>query len=88
MAEFIGDEIEVHFAKKPGEPTSFTWGGEEYKIAKIFAKRRVLDSKKQWWRRRHRDYYVVQTEGAETFRIYFNRGPGRKYWVQYERLEG
>jgi len=87
MREFVGDEIEVHFARKPGPPTSFTWRGAEYTITKIEAMRRVLDSRSPWYRRRHRDYYVVNTDTGETFRIYFHRGPGRKYWVLYARLE-
>ena len=87
MAEFIGEEIEVHFVKKPGPPTSFIWRGKEHRIAKIHASRRVLDFKKPWWRRRHRDHYVIETEQGQTFRLYFHRGPGRRYWVLYERLE-
>ena len=87
MPEFIGDEIDVHFAKKPGPPTSFTWRKENYKIVEIESKHRRLDFKKPWYRRRHRDYYIVKADTEEIFRIYFHRGPGKKYWVLYERLE-
>jgi hypothetical protein len=87
MAEFIDDEIEVHFVKKPGPPTSFIWRGMEYKITEIKDMRRSLDFQKAWWQRRHRDYYVVKTETGEIFEIYFHRGYGRRYWVLYRRLE-
>jgi len=87
MPEFIDDEIEVHFAKKPGPPTSFSWRGMEYKITEIKGMQRSLDFRKAWWQRRHRDYYVVKTDTGETFEIYFHRGPGRRYWVLYKRLE-
>ena len=87
MGEFIGEEIEVHFVKKPGSPTSFTWRGREHKIVEIESKHRRLDFSKPWWRRRHRDYYIIKTDGGDTLRIYFHRGPGKKYWVLYERLE-
>ena len=87
MPEFIDDEIKVHFTKKPGIPTSFTWRETEYRIVEVKDARRSLDFREAWWRRRHRDYYVVKTDTDETFQIYFNRGPGRKYWVLYRRLE-
>ena len=85
--EFIGEEIQVRLAR-PGVPTSFTWGRREVAISQIVGMRRALDFRKPWWRRRHRDDYVVKTDRDETFRIYFHRGPGRKYWVLYARLEG
>jgi len=87
MPEFIDDEIEVHFAKKPGFPTSFIWREMEYKIIEIKDMRRILDFRKAWRQRRHRDYYVVKADTGETFEIYFHRGPGRRYWVLYRRLE-
>ena len=87
MPEFIGDEIKVFFAKKPGPPTSFVWRGAEHKITEVKDVRRVLDFQENWWRRKHRDYYVVKTETGKTFEVYFHRGPGRKYWVLYRKLE-
>ena len=88
MPEFIGDEVEVHFARKPGPPTSFTWRQAEFTITRIISMQRALDFRKRWWQRRHRDYYEVETDSGETFKLYFNRGPGRRYWVLYERLTG
>ena len=87
MRGFIGDEIEMRFAQKPGPPTSFVWRETEYTIAQIKDVSRALDLQRSWWRRRHRDHYVVRTDTGETFEIYFNRGPGRRYWVLYTKLE-
>ena len=81
MPEFIWEEIEVAFEKKPGPPSSFAWRGKEYKITEMLGRRQVLDFKKQWWKRKHRDYYTVRTDSGETFKLYFHRGPGRRYWV-------
>jgi hypothetical protein len=87
VTEFIGDEIEVRFAKKPGPPTSFVWRGEEYTIAQIRRRWRSLDYQKSWWRRRHRDHYVVEVQTGEVFELYFHRGFGRRYWVLYRKLD-
>ena len=87
LTEFIDEEIEVSISQKPGPPTSFVWRENEYKITEIRQMRRVLDFKAAWWRRRHRDYYVVKTDAGEAFEIYFHRGFGRRYWVLLRRLE-
>jgi hypothetical protein len=87
MGQFIGDEIDVHFDKKPGPPSSFTWRELQYEIVDIESAYRKLDFGKSWRQRRHRDYYIVKTSTDETFRIYFHRGPGKKYWVLYDKLE-
>ncbi|MBI4556259.1 MAG: hypothetical protein HY706_01630 [Candidatus Hydrogenedentes bacterium] len=87
MPQFIDAEVEVRFDQMPGPPTSFIWRDTEYRIASIQEMRRVLDFKKRWWQRRHRDYYTVRTESGESFELYFNRGPGRKYWVLYKKLD-
>jgi hypothetical protein len=83
---FIAEEVEVHFRDKPGPPSSFTWRGREYKITEILSVRQKLDFKRAWWRRRHRDYYLVKTEAGQIFELYFHRGPGRRYWVLYRGL--
>lgn len=87
MGQFISQEITVLFAAKPGPPTSFIWRGVEHAIAKVRDAQRRLDFRKPWFARRHRDYYVVETEAGEVFEIYHHRGPGRRYWVLYRRLE-
>ena len=86
--EFIGDGVEVRFARKPGPPTSFVWHGAEHEIAEVTRRWRTLDFRKPWWQRRHRDYYVVRTLAGEVFELYFHRGPGRRYWVLSKRLAG
>lgn len=88
MSEFIDDEIEVRFAQQPGPPSSFLWRGREYHITAIYETRRRLDFRKAWWARRHRDYYVVQTDTGELFELYFHRGPGKRHWILYRRLAG
>lgn len=88
MAEprFIAEEVEVRFIERPGPPHSFVWRGKEYKITEILSTRRELDFKPAWWRRRHRDYYLVRTDDGRAFELYFHRGPGRRYWVLYREL--
>ena len=83
-SRFIDEEIEVRLAQKPGPPTSFIWRGKEYGIVGIERVYRRLDFKRDWWRRRHRDYYLVKTDTGQVFEIYFNRGPGKRYWVLYK----
>jgi hypothetical protein len=87
MGEFVGEEIEVGFDRKPGPPSSFVWRGAVHRITCIEARRQVLDFSRPWYRRHHRDHYVVQTDQGLHCRIYFNRGPGRRYWVLYEIVE-
>ncbi|MGB9757531.1 MAG: DUF6504 family protein [Candidatus Bipolaricaulaceae bacterium] len=84
---FIDVEVEVKFAQKPGPPTSFLWEGREHKIVEILEHRRVLDFKRAWWQRRHRDWYKVRTAEGRIFELYFHRGPGRPYWVLLRELE-
>jgi len=86
MAEFIGEEISVHFAEKPGPPTSFIWRGTEHTIARVRDMQRRLDFRNPWFSRRHRDYYLVETDAGEVFEIYHHRGPGRRYWTLYKKL--
>jgi hypothetical protein len=88
MPEFIGEEVAVSFDKKPGPPSSFVWRGEEHRVAEVRSMRRVLDVRNPWWQRRHRDYYQVKTDAGDVFELYLHRGPGRRYWVLYRRLDG
>jgi len=81
---FIDEEIEVHFEEKPGPPSSLVWRGKEYKIISIERAHRHLDFRKPWWRRRHRDYYLVRVDTGQVFEIYFHRGPGKQYWVLFK----
>lgn len=83
---FIAEEVEVRFAEKPGPPSSFIWKSTEYKIMEILSARRQIDRRRAWWRRRHRDYYLVRTDTGQIFELYFHRGYGRRYWVLYKEL--
>ncbi|MCR4403715.1 MAG: DUF6504 family protein [Candidatus Acetothermia bacterium] len=83
---FIAEEVEVRFAERPGLPSAFTLQGKEHRIVEILSARQALDFKRSWWRRRHRDYYLVRTDQGRTFELYFHRGPGRRYWVLYREL--
>jgi hypothetical protein len=83
---FISEEVEVRFATRPGPPSAFVWQGKEYKIVEVLSARQELDFKRAWWRRRHRDHYLVRTEDGRTFELYFHRGPGRRYWVLYREI--
>jgi hypothetical protein len=85
-SRFIAEEVEVRFTDKPGPPVSFIWRGQEYRITEILGARQQLDFKRAWWRRRHRDYYLVKTDDKRIFELYFHRGPGRRYWVLYREL--
>jgi len=86
MARFIAEQIEVQTAAG-GRPVAFTWNATQYRIVKVEAMHRVIDHTRPWYGRRHRDNYVVRTDSGEVFRLYFHRGPGRSYWVLYEKLE-
>lgn len=83
---FIAEEIAVRFAAQPGPPRSFIWRGREYKIIEVLSARQELDFKRAWWRRRHRDHYLVKTDDGRAFELYFHRGPGRRYWVLYREV--
>jgi len=87
VGEFISQEITVLFAAKPGPPTSFIWHDVEHNIAKVRHMQSRPDFRNPWYLRRHRDYYVVETGAGEVYEIYHHRGPGRRYWVLYRRLE-
>lgn len=84
--KFIAEEVEVHLDDPLGPPTSFIWRGKDYKITEILSSRRLLDRRRAWWQRRHRDYYLVLTDTGQVFELYFHRGYGRRYWVLYKEL--
>lgn len=86
MDKFISEKIEVNFDRKPGPPTSFVWRERKYIIQEVVDHRLHLDFSRRWWQRRHRDYYQVKTAEGDLFEIYFNRGPGKRYWVLYKTI--
>lgn len=84
---FVGEEIEVRVEGDAGHPVSFVWRGEEHVVGQIVTEWRRLDlGRRPWWSRRHRDHYVVRTDGGRVFEIYRHRGPGRRYWVLLKEL--
>jgi hypothetical protein len=85
-SRFIDEGIGVRFDQESRLPTSFIWHGQEYGIVEIEKAYRRLDFKRPWWRRRHCDYYRVNTDTGQVFEIYFNRGPGKRYWVLYREF--
>ncbi|MBE7560074.1 hypothetical protein HS125_14505 [bacterium] len=87
MARFISEEVEVEIGPQPGIPAGFTWRDRRFVVARVLAHQLRLDHERRWYRRRHRDWFVVQTETGEFFKLYRHRGPGRSYWVLYEELD-
>lgn len=83
---FIAAEVEVRFSQRPGPPSGFVWEGKEHEIVEILEFRRELDFRRPWWRRRHRDRYLVRTKEGRVFELYCHRGPGRPYWVLLREL--
>lgn len=83
--KFIGERISVEVADLE-KPTSFTWRGRQYTIIEIKASTRRLDLRSTWYRRKHRDYFIVQVDSGERFEIYRHRVPGKPYWVLTRQL--
>ncbi len=84
-SKFIGERISVEVVDLE-KPASFTWRGRQYKIIEIQASTRRLDFRSTWYRRKHRDYFIVQVESGERFEIYRHRVPGKPYWVLTRQL--
>ncbi len=78
--------MEVRRETRPGPPASFVWRGREYTVVEVLAERRLLDLRRPWWTRRHRDEYVVRVDTGELFRLRFHRGPGRPSWTLFCQL--
>ena len=97
VPQFFGREIEVTVDDQVKAPVSFQLGDREYVIAQI------IDAwhdygfghsplrHRNWWQRRHRNYYRVKTTGGEVFEIYYDRGTSLRYpenrrWFLYRQL--
>jgi len=85
QGQFIGERIIVEVIDLE-TPVSFTWRNQQYKIIEIEASNRRLDLRSAWYRRKHRDYFIVQVEGGKCFEIYRHRVPGKPYWVLTREL--
>lgn len=83
--KFIGERITVEVADLE-KPMSFTWRKNHYTIVSIEASNRRLDLRSTWYRRKHRDYFIVQVGTGERFEIYRHRVPGKPYWVLSRQL--
>ena len=84
-SKFIGDRIQVTVADLE-KPTQFIWKKQTYTIVKIAASSRRLDLQSTWYRRRHRDYFIVEVATGQRFEIYRHRLPGKPYWVLTREL--
>jgi hypothetical protein len=93
MPEFFSEEIEVRRDEKTKNPVSFIRRGAEYRIKEIiafwpdFSYPKSGAKKKQWWQRKHRNYYRILTEQNEVFEIYLDRGSKREAWFMYRKLD-
>lgn len=84
--EFIHEQIEVEFARKPGPPAAFLWRGERQEVAEAlrgwanhgFGPFRYPA---RWWQRRHRNYFRVRMQDGRLADLYLDRGSGK--WVLY-----
>ncbi|MFX1576829.1 MAG: DUF6504 family protein [Promethearchaeota archaeon] len=85
QGHFIGERIIVE-VKDLEKPVSFTWRKKHYKILEIEASNRRLDLRSTWYRRKHRDYFIVQVEDGRRFELYRHRVPGKPYWVLTREL--
>jgi len=86
--EFVHEELEVEFEKKPGPPVAFTWRGERHPVAEVlraWADHSFGPLKRpgRWWQRRHRNCYRVRTADCSLVDFYLDR-PARK-WFLYRR---
>ncbi|MDO8055835.1 MAG: hypothetical protein Q6361_03160 [Candidatus Hermodarchaeota archaeon] len=83
--KFISERISVE-VEDLEKPVKFTWRNQEYIIREIIASNRRLDLKTTWYRRKHRDYFIVEVESGERFELYRHRVPGPPYWVLSRQL--
>lgn len=83
--KFISERVTVETAELE-RPARFTWRGRTYTVVNIEASSRRLDFRSAWYRRRHRDYFVVQVDTGQRFELYRHRLPGKPYWVLTREL--
>ena len=82
---FIGERVSVEL-REPDIPSSFTWHGRVYTITSIESHLRRVDRRREWYRRRHRDYFLVRVDTGQLFELYHHRIPGKPYWVLMREL--
>jgi hypothetical protein len=84
-SRFIGVRVTVELTDFE-KPKCFTWKEKTYNIIKIEASSRRVDLRSTWYRRRHRDYFIVKVDTGQRFGLYRHRGPGPSYWVLTREL--
>lgn len=77
---FIGEDVEVELSGPEGIPSHIIWRGKKYRILNIVATWQRLDLQRRWWKRRHRDYFLIEVENGKMWEIYRHRGPGDRFW--------
>ena len=92
--KLISERIEVEFDDSSGglkQPTAFVWRGQRHVIREVLSA--WVDSgfgagevTRTWYRRRHRNYYRVETDEGELYEIYLDRGGSKREWVLARRL--
>ncbi|MFX1562857.1 MAG: hypothetical protein ACFFDP_06080 [Promethearchaeota archaeon] len=85
QSKFIGARVSVEVVDLE-KPIRFKWNEKTYSIVEIEASSRRLDLRSAWFRRRHRDYFVVLVDTGQRFELYHHRGPGPSYWVLTREL--
>lgn len=94
-SKFYSEPIKIETTDQSFYPVAFTWRGKRYTITEIvdawqdwgFGNR--PPEKKNWRLRRHRNYFIVQTNTDQTFKIYHDRGVKKsspKRWILNEEL--
>jgi len=82
---FIGERVSVKL-REPGILGSFTWRGCVYTFISVESHLRRVDLRREWYRRRHRDYYLVRVDTGQLFELYYHRILGKPYWVLAREL--
>jgi hypothetical protein len=90
LSDPITVELQTDAVVMPG-PAAFVWRGERHVVKRVlevwqdhgFSDKRPRAH--EWWERRHRNYYRVQTETGEVWELYLDRGSGRRKWYAARR---
>lgn len=90
----ISERIEVELSDPEHslrEPVAFTWRGKRYAVRAVLtawvdAGFGAGEVTRTWYRRRHRNYYRVETDEGEIYEIYLDRSGSRREWVLAKRM--
>jgi hypothetical protein len=88
-ARFIFSEIEVLSPKYPKRPKEFVWQGRRHKVTKVvtswfdFGLPAGSPRRANWRLRRHRKYFLVQSDDGQLYEICWDRGAkgGKGVWI-------